>query len=301
MRGEVPWARSEKLGRRPRSYGWLVRVDTRPSPTTAKDELRRRVAAFEQTVRSSIALSAGFTDADWELPTECPGWTVKDQYSHITGVERLLLGDHEDVPEFPAELPHVRNELGLLMEHAVQTRRPRPGRAVVEELSGTLERRLAALADVDPATRIECPDGQVGDYVRFMAFRALDCWTHELDIRRAVRRPGNFGSPAALCFWELLGNGLRNVVARFAKLEPGRSAEFTICGPISFHRTILVDEDGRGQITDQARSADVALRMDIETYVRLATGRCGPGSVHVDVDGDRDLAARILANMTLTP
>jgi uncharacterized protein (TIGR03083 family) len=184
----------------------------------------------------------------------------------------------------------------------VQARRSVPGPAVVAELAEALERRLAVLPGIHPASLIKCPDGHIGDYTRFMTFRALDCWTHELDIRRAVGLPGNLNSPAALCFWELLGNGLRNVVARIAKAAPGRSADFTISGPVSFHRIIQVSQDGNGEVaTGLAGPADVSLRMDIETYVRLAAGRCGPESVRVAVTGDRALADRILAGMALTP
>lgn len=279
----------------------VVRRDI-PGPAGARERLTCLTAAFEQTVRSSIRLAASLGDDDWDRPTECPGWTVKDQYSHIVGVERLLLGDHEPVPEFPESMPHVRNEFGLLMEHAVQTRRPVPGPAVAAELAEMLERRLAVLRDIDPATRIKCPDGQVGDYVRFMTFRALDCWTHELDIRRAVHRPGNLGAPAAVCFWEGLGNGLRNVVARYAGVDPGRSADFTISGRFSFRRIVVVGDDRTGQVVPALPGpADVTLHMDLETYVRLTAGRCGPDAVHVAVAGDTALGDRILRHMALTP
>jgi uncharacterized protein (TIGR03083 family) len=30
---------------------------------------------------------------EWELPSECPGWTVRDVLSHMVGTERSLLGE----------------------------------------------------------------------------------------------------------------------------------------------------------------------------------------------------------------
>ena len=35
--------------------------------------------------RSAYELS----DTEWALPTECPGWDVKDQLSHLIGIERV--------------------------------------------------------------------------------------------------------------------------------------------------------------------------------------------------------------------
>jgi hypothetical protein len=29
-------------------------------------------------------LCAGLPDSDWDLPTGCPGWTVKDHLSHLS-------------------------------------------------------------------------------------------------------------------------------------------------------------------------------------------------------------------------
>ncbi len=31
------------------------------------------------------------SEPEWALPTECPGWDVKDQLSHLIGIEQ---GDH---------------------------------------------------------------------------------------------------------------------------------------------------------------------------------------------------------------
>uniref|UniRef100_UPI003F49A9E5 maleylpyruvate isomerase family mycothiol-dependent enzyme n=1 Tax=Spirillospora sp. CA-290852 TaxID=3240041 RepID=UPI003F49A9E5 len=198
------------------------------------EPMRATTAAYEQTVRSTIALAGAFGDADWERPTECPGWTVKDQVSHLVGVELQLLGDPQPDIEVP-EFDHIRNEFGRSMEKAVHARRPVPGPEVVAELADVLERRLAQVPGIAPDLAVTLPDGNDGTYAHLMKFRAMDCWTHEQDIRRAVGRPGNLDAPAAHCFWELLSKGLPIVVARFAKAGPGRTVAFRISGPLGFH------------------------------------------------------------------
>ncbi|QFG24451.1 maleylpyruvate isomerase family mycothiol-dependent enzyme [Actinomadura sp. WMMB 499] len=264
------------------------------------DVMRANIDAWEQTLRSSLALAATLDAADWDRPTECPGWTVKDQFSHLVGVERGLLGDPEPEVEVPA-FDHVRSDFGAYLEAAVHVRRDVPGPEVAAELADVLERRLVQLEGIDPDGPLLLPNGKEGVYRRMMVFRAMDCWTHEQDVRRAVGRPGNLDAPAAHCLWSILGSGLPMVVARRAKAGPGESVLFTIAGPPSFRSAITVGADGRAVPADpEPAEFTTELAMDLETYVRLAAGRCTPNAVTVETRGDRDLAGRILATMPLT-
>lgn len=264
------------------------------------EEMRANTAAFEQTVRSTLALAATLTDDDWDRPTECPGWTVKDQVSHLVGIELDLLGDPSpdiDVPDFP----HIRNDFGRALEAAVHARRSVPGPAVAAELADALERRLVQLPTLDPDRVVRIPDGREGPYSRLMLVRAMDCWTHEQDIRRATGRPGNLDAPAAHCFWKLFSPVLPLIVARRAKAAPGESVTFAITGPPDFDAAVTVDENGRGALSAAPSAPTAELAMDWEAYVRLTAGRCTPDAVAVGVKGDADLAARILAAMSVTP
>jgi uncharacterized protein (TIGR03083 family) len=265
------------------------------------DEMRGNVAAFEQTVRSSLALAATLGAAEWDRPTDCPGWTVKDQFSHLVSVEAALLGDPAPEVEVP-EFGHVRNDFGRYLEAGVHARRSVPGPRVAAELADVLERRLAQLPGQDPDEPTTLPNGKQGTYALFVGFRAMDCWTHEQDVRRAVGRPGNLDAPAAGCFWDILAQGLPLVVARKAGAEPGQSVLFRIGGPVEHRVAVMVDGEGRGAFAGEVPDAATAeLDMDWECYVRLTAGRCGPDAVKVRVKGDAELAGRVLDGMALTP
>ena len=128
---------------------------------------------------------------EWVLATDCPGWTVKDQLSHLIGIERLLLGDPpppplDNVPD------HVSNAFGELNEAWVVSRRTVPGHEVLDEFIQITNRRFEALR-VMPRPKFDevgwSPVGEV-PYRQFMETRILDTWAHEQDIRRAVGRPG---------------------------------------------------------------------------------------------------------------
>ncbi|MEO3783871.1 maleylpyruvate isomerase family mycothiol-dependent enzyme [Actinocorallia sp. B10E7] len=258
------------------------------------------VAAFEQTVRTVIGLGEGFTDAEWELPTDCPGWTVKDVVSHLISAEELFMGDPLPDHDLP-DLPHVHNELGRMVEIGVDVRRPLPGAEVLEQLKAVLDRRLATLREVDPTAEAPQPDGRKGDHSRLMMFRAFDCWIHEQDIRRATGRPGGLDSPAGAATWAVLRPGLPFVVAKRAGAEPGQSVAFEITGARAYSVAAVVDENGRGSLGDVPADPTARVRLDWEDYVRLAAGRCGPREVKAVIEGDLELAGRVLENMAVTP
>ncbi|MFC5179749.1 maleylpyruvate isomerase family mycothiol-dependent enzyme [Actinomadura harenae] len=267
------------------------------------DELMAgHVAAFEQTVRSTIGLAETFGDADWTRPTELPGWRVKDIVAHLVGVETLLLGE-DPAPGhvLPDDLPHVRNALGRMVEPAVDHRRGTPGPEVLAELRVVLDRRMERLAEISPDEPAVLPTGREGTYGELMVFRAFDCWAHEQDIRRAVGRPGNLDAPAAARMFQVVERGLPMIVGKRAGASPGTAVTFEVSGPFAFTRHVEVAPDGRAAFTEEARDGATVLRMDWETFVRLVTGRCTSADVTVGASGDEELAARVAGAMSLAP
>ena len=45
----------------------------------------------------------------------------------------------------------------------------------------------------------------------------------------------------------------------------------------------------------------MTLRMDRESFIRLAGGRCAAEPGRITVDGDRELGERVLASLATTP
>jgi hypothetical protein len=58
-------------------------------------------AALDETWTSTAEVGRSLDPAEWELPTPCPGWSVKDQFSHLIGIERSLLGEGAPVWDGP--------------------------------------------------------------------------------------------------------------------------------------------------------------------------------------------------------
>ncbi|MCH8611609.1 maleylpyruvate isomerase family mycothiol-dependent enzyme [Arsenicicoccus dermatophilus] len=296
-----------------------------PAPPT---DLPGLVAAFTHTVQAVIDLGRRLTDEQLELPTDCPGWTVKDQISHVVALEAHL----EGLPEAEVEVPerdHVRNELGRFTERGVEARRSRPGQDVVRELEYVLGRRVAALGSpgleldsVVPTLRPE--GGPVGDLLRQ---RCLDVWVHEQDIRTAIDEPGNLDSPASAIFVDEAVRTLPSAIARRAQVPVGDTVMLELTGPVTTRIGVRVDpgteEDprpvgtvlfgggaeasGTGTTTTSLRAIDpttqvTVIKLSTRAFERLAAGRRDVDDVTYTVaGGDQDLARRVLGQLSFVP
>ncbi|KWW97818.1 hypothetical protein TH66_20475 [Carbonactinospora thermoautotrophica] len=269
--------------------------------------LTRYVDAWEQTIRSVAELAEGLSPADWDRATECPGWSVRDNVSHVIGLERELLGDPAPSHTLPRDLVHIRNEMGRYMEIAVDVRRHHTPAELVGELNDTIARRVKALREEverrDPEEEVEVFGGlRRWTYEILLRNRAFDVWVHEQDIRRAVGRPGNLGAPAALAAKDVIVSALPVVVVKRAGAPAGSAVIFDVTGPVKFSAVVRVDTDGRGVLSPWLFGDPTArLTMDWETFARLGCGRVSPRTVHVTVQGDEELAGRVLDAMAVTP
>lgn len=267
-------------------------------------ELTPLINAWEQTARSVVELCAGLPDADWNRPTECPGWSVRDCVSHIIGMEREAMGEPQPWHQLPRDLLHVRTEIQRHMEVPVDIRRCHTPPEMIAELSEVIDRAAVAVRNDGRGAdeEMDTPFGMRRPRRTVLAMRAFDLWAHEQDIRRAVGRPGNLDGAAAELSRDWILAAMPRVVAREAAAPAGSTVLFDVSGPIAFSRVVAVDADRRGALSGEVpEQPTVSLGMDSETFVRLACGRVKPDAVEVKVEGSEPLARRILTAMTITP
>ena len=101
--------------------------------------------ALAETWGALAEVCCELSDTEWALPTECPGWDVKDQLSHLIGIERAIMG--EPVPEWSGPLgDHVKNDFAATNEPFVAVRRATArGPSVRAEFVEVTTTRLAQL------------------------------------------------------------------------------------------------------------------------------------------------------------
>jgi uncharacterized protein (TIGR03083 family) len=239
----------------------------------------------------------------WDLATDCPGWTVKDQLSHLVGIERMLLGDPAPPPL--DEVPdHVTNAFGEINEAWVEARRPVPGGEVLAEFVETTNRRLDALRGMPMATFDEVGWSPVGEvpYREFMETRILDSWAHEQDIRRALGRPGGRNGVGEAMTLDRCDRAMPYVVGKRVAPPDGTSVLFAVVGVMGRQVNVRVS-DGRASLMPAPSSEEptVTLTMDQEAFWRLGFGRVEPARVvatgQVRVEGDMAIGHKVLESM----
>ncbi|MEY9843328.1 maleylpyruvate isomerase family mycothiol-dependent enzyme [Streptacidiphilus sp. MAP5-3] len=274
---------------------------------TDKQTVQAYADAWTQSIEAISELVAPLSEGEWNRPTECPGWSVRDVVSHVIGMELELLGDPRPIHTLPRDLRHVVDEFTRYCEVPVDKRRCHTAPEMTAELEYTIIRRSRALRQPrhEPTDEVRWPMGPYTrdvPYHQLLRTRVFDVWTHEQDIRRALRAPGGLDSAAAGITRDYLVELLPRAVAKLAGAPAGCTVVFDVHGAQEFMTTVRVDEGGRGSVDATVPLAPAArFSMDWETYARLACGRIARSSADVKSEGDEALARRILDNFSVTP
>jgi uncharacterized protein (TIGR03083 family) len=294
-----------------------------PSPPTDVPSL---IEAYRHELTSLVNTCDGLRGSEWDVPTQCPGWTVHDHVAHVVHLEDYLSGsDHpaggEDIRVGDPE--HVRNDFGVWIEQGVRARRSVPPEALLAELRTLVEVRTANLYDLDP--QLETPVRHVMDqettFEELARLRLCDVWTHEQDIRHAVDRPGSLDGPGAAQWMSWVLGALPRVVLRRVRPEPGTTVIVESTGPVTGRAGVRIDvdsdgepvahelfsghaestEDGHGVHDESTPEQVTTISLSTDSLARRAAGRVSTQDTAYQVHGDEDLAARVLDALTLTP
>ena len=282
----------------------------RPAAPAGLDDL---VDAFAHTAQAVVDLARDCSDDQLARPTECPGWTVHDQISHVAGVEAWLEGIKDPRVEVPP-YDHIRNDLGKRVEHAVEVRRGRTGKEVVAELEHVLARRLSTLRSpgLTGESIIAGPFGP-DQAATVVLMRTFDVWAHEQDIRSALGRPGNLDSAAAAVFVGAVLAQLPKLIAMGAAVAPGHCVVIEVTGPgpaVAARQGVRVevDEQGRSRghpMTDPSvdpppDQPTTTISLSVEAFTRRAAGRRAVSETAYRVVGDEAIARRVMEALVVT-
>jgi uncharacterized protein (TIGR03083 family) len=243
------------------------------------------------------------TSTEWALPTECPGWDVKDQLSHLIGIERALLG--EAAPEWDGPLgDHVKNDFAAMNEAWIAVRRPLAGSDVRDEFVDVTRTRLHQLSERSEDEWAVVGFSPVGDvpYAVFMEVRAFDSWVHEQDARRALDRPGGSGNRASAISLDRVQGAMPFVVGKQAGCPDGTAVRFDVSGPGGDARlfTVLV-EGKRARPAGDDVAPTVTISLSSLDFLRLGCGRATAAQVEaaggIAMEGDAAVGRQVLGAM----
>jgi len=260
----------------------------------------QKVSLTIEAINTLTELCAPLTEAQWKTATDCPGWSVQDNISHLVGIENMLLGKPPTTHKAP-KYDYIKNPIGEHNEHEIDARRSLLGSEVFAEWKATAAERAQQLQTADAeyfAKPMMMPTGP-GTLGDFLDIRILDLWIHDQDIRRALNISGNHGGPCAEHTIDRLIRTLPIVVGKRAAAPEGESVSITISGSVP--RTIYVSvSEGRANIV-AAKPASLLceISMDSTVFTALATGRKLSTELTWTSTGDTALAQRIVSQLNM--
>lgn len=271
---------------------------------TDSERLLGYVDIWWEAVGDLLDTLSALSPAQWDAPTDLPGWDVRAVASHVAHLESVLAGDPEESVDIgPAE--HVRSALGIYTEHGVVARRGKSGEELIAEIRDAATRRYQRLQADPPRDGAARPDIIFGalpwDWDLLLRNRIVDVWMHDGDIRAAVGMPANADSRAATHTIDQLTGALPMVIAKRA--EPPAGSVVVIAIGDRPAMSYVVDPDGRARLAYPAADQAPTVRIGLSeaAFVSLAGGRSRPDAHELTVEGDEALAQRLLGAMAVTP
>lgn len=263
----------------------------------------RMVSLLSEEFAAISAMCRSFDEAAWATATCLPGWTVKDQLSHLAGTERMLAGEPAPAVAVP-DAPYLRNDLARANEAWVEANRPLAGSAVLASFEAVVGRRLAALAAMTQADFDKpswTPVGRDETYGRFMRVRHYDCFLHEHDIRQALGLEDRDDPAHVRSALEETAAAIGYLVGRKAALPAGTSVRIELTG--SVEATYLVRVNERAELVERLRGEPTTgIRLPVMVFLRLTGGRLEFSEVmdEVVLEGDESLAVRLASRLAYT-
>jgi len=258
--------------------------------------------AYDDALHSFHQVATTVRDDQWALPTDCPGWTVREQVAHVLALE-LQLGGAPLPPRLDSFPAHVRGPSGEHMENGIAALKDLDPAELVARLAVAVDEHLAQLRalDLEPDETVVGTLGSPVPLARFLPIRVLDVWTHGQDVRRALGVEPQTSGPATEVARDQTMSLLPIFATDRAGVPAGTSYAIDAPGPLGGQVTVVVGEDGPKPADGVADDTTVTLRMTDATLMLLACGRLSPDDADVEVVGDEDLGRRLLGALAITP
>jgi uncharacterized protein (TIGR03083 family) len=280
------------------------------------------VEGYRRTVAELDRLLERLAGEEWRATVEPYGWSVQGLVGHLLAVERALgallgidgTGDRPD-PADPADrfdqADPTHDHIGMTLR-TVAAQDDRAPFHTLADWRVAARRVLGALSagvggdqggDQGDDERVELY-GLTWRWDTLLVVRTLEMWTHTDDVRRAIGRP--LVAPDAERLGLMTDLAVRTIPQLVAtEPAPGSTAapahwvRFVLTGPGGGAWTRPVGTAGAARPTAERTAAPAArIVADAVGFCRLTAGRLTVAELRPRVDGDRELAARLLDHAT---
>lgn len=214
---------------------------------------------------------------DWNRPSPCVGWSVKDVLAHLGHIEGMLVHQF-DQPEPPADWVGEGSPLDQVTSIGVAARRSWSPAQVVDEIERamTATERLLSQPELDWQEPSATPVGPAPRHVA-VEMRINDVYLHLCDIRTAIGQPidgptvdtGNLGKEVAI------GRAVRLSPWAWAKrvgAGEGQRLRLALSGIGGVDQDIVM-QGGKALVESQDADPDAVVTGTALAYLLAVSGR----------------------------
>jgi uncharacterized protein (TIGR03083 family) len=244
-----------------------------------------------------LALVTSLSEDEWEKPTACPQWNVRQMLAHVTGAAASYArwSEFKRQNNFKVQRPYRVSGLSFLdslNQIQVDDRASATPAALIDELQTVGPRAIATRARLPVLLRtLRVPLPALGivpiGYLTDLIY-TRDMWMHRLDLCRATQRemvmtPEHDGRIVSLV--------MRDLTKKLAATLRTMSIVYHLSGRVS----------GTWQLGQKVPPA-ATIQLDVLDFNLLASGRLTPEEAwaRVSLEGDTALAREVL-NHTNVP
>jgi uncharacterized protein (TIGR03083 family) len=256
-----------------------------------------------------IALLRGLSRADWDRPTACALWSVRDIAAHLLDDDLRRLSAQRDRQPLPAAEP-IEDHASLVAfvnrlngEWVAAARRLSP-RIITDLLEVTGPWVVELFGSIDPAAPAHWAVSWAGEERSAHWFDVgrdyTERWLHQQQIRDAVGAPALTGAewlhPVLDLFVRALPHGFRQVAR-----EEGTTLRLVITGPAGGEWTLGQESDGWRLFVGSAPAPDATATLSDDTAWRLFSKGldADPARQRVRIEGDQALGATVLDTLAV--
>ena len=244
---------------------------------------------FRRAANSLHAVLCTLTDDEWRTPV-LRDLDVQGLIGHLIGVEedtrRSLLGDPDvrDVDHVESTQAFADQQVG------------RPAAFTCADWRVAVDRTIAFVevaGDLDADVAMHGMRLTVG---ALLVVRAFELWIHENDVRDATGRPPSVPDAPTLRLMTGLATGLLPQAAAGTALHGPIDVRLVLTGPGGGTWDLTVGDAPAGPTPrDVITRSRLRVVTDAVGFCRLAGNRVSPADLDVNVTGDAQLGASVLA------
>ena len=128
-----------------------------------------------------VAAMDGMSEADWDTPTPAPGWSARDQISHLAFFDSVTVTALTQPEAFAALRDEIMKDLTGYVEGVGREHNTKSGAAMLDWFALERSALVKALRDVDPSTKVPWFGPSMSAASKATA-RLMETWAHGQDI-----------------------------------------------------------------------------------------------------------------------